>query len=115
MKHEFQQRIEEALERYGGLYKYEDLLDAIQTGELQSFADGNAWVVTRICQFPQKRILSIEFAIGDLESLKRLEKRVADFAKEHGCSLLFSHGRVGFEAVKTEGWRRVASVFVREV
>lgn len=115
MTHPYHQKIDETLEAFGGFYTFEDLLDLIGRGEMQSFSVGDSWAVTQICDFPQKRAISIEFAIGDLEELKELESQIDEFAKKHEINYIMANGRLGFDFVKTDGWRKVSSTYVKDL
>lgn len=109
------QRIRRALEMEGGLYEFEDILDAINNGHMQSFSDGDSLVVTRISHFPRKKVLEIIIALGTIEQLMAIEPRLVDFAKEWGCSAMMAYGRLGWEGVMTKGWKRVFSFYMRDL
>lgn len=98
-----------------GLYTLADVFALLREGEMQSFADGNSWVVTRICEFPQKRALEIVLAIGDLPELKKLEEQVMEFAIEQGLDVMIAAARPGFLRTKSDGWRAVSVNYVKEL
>lgn len=113
--HPYRARVEETLAEFGGLYTFDDLLDLIDRGEMQSFSTGESWAVTQICDFPRKRAVSIEFAVGDIDELKELEKQIDEFAKRHNIDLVMANGRLGFDHVKTNGWKKVSSTYVKDL
>lgn len=109
----YQRRVEEMLEAFGGLYDFHDILHAIQDGEMQSFTDGVTWIVTRIANYPRKKVLEILVAVGDYQGVLSLQPEVVAFAKEQQCDILWTIARVGWEGKMTPGWERSASVYVR--
>jgi hypothetical protein len=56
----------------------------------------NAAIVTEFHNFPNKRMLHIFLAGGDLSEIKQLHDDVVRFAKEVGCAGLSLTGRVGW-------------------
>lgn len=92
------------LEMQGGLYSFEDIVELIKAGELQSFCSDETWIVTRIDNFPRKRVLNIFLVVGDMDKAKAMEPVIIDFAKEVGAEMLTAYGRPGWERVASEGW-----------
>jgi hypothetical protein len=115
MRKETLDALDELLERDGGLYSSRDILDAINTGDMQSFVDGNDWVVTQIINAPRKRVMQIVFVYGDMEGLFRLEPVITEFAMDHGCKLIGASARVGFEKHMTEGWTKSSVNYRKEL
>lgn len=116
VKHPLQERVEKMLLDFGGFYTFDDILRDILVGEMQSFALGESWAVTRICIFPQKSALEIVLAVGNLEELELLHTDIVGWARERGIPALFTYnGRLGFDAVKLPGWRKAASVYVKDL
>jgi Mg2+/Co2+ transporter CorC len=110
-------RLAELLKMNGDLYNLEDIVDMISDGRLQSFPhEDGSWIVTRVCEFPRKRVLEIVVAMGNLETIKSMEHSVRDFARLHGCAMLMtSAGRSGWEGEMTPGWRRIGTTFLAEI
>jgi hypothetical protein len=115
-KHPLQERVERMLLDFGGFFTFEDILYAIQVGEMQSFALGESWAVTRICVFPQKAALEIVLAVGNMKELELLHTDITGWARERGIPALFTYNaRLGFDAVKLPGWKKAAAVFVKDL
>jgi hypothetical protein len=108
-------RVVRMLERFGGFYTFEDILECISKGTMQSFAFGNSWAVTQICEFPRRRTLDIVFMVGEEKELQLLESDLIGFAREHGIDYMMANGRVGFEKKKFDGWKHVSSTFIKEL
>lgn len=105
------------LEQYGGLYSIEDIVAAIKTGDMQSFSVNDSWIVTRVMDFPQARVLEIVLALGDLEDLEYMYYDVMDFAKVNGAQKVLAHGRMGWQKKAADrGWKTIRrSTYIKDV
>lgn len=112
---DLKEKVDATLAAYGGLYTFDDILVEIAHGSMQSFSEGDSWAVTQVCNYPRKRVLVIEFAIGNLEELKVLEERVIEFARSHNLDMIMANGRLGFDFVKTRGWAKVSAIYIRDL
>lgn len=99
----------------GGLYEWEDILEAMANGSMQSFSDGQSFVLTRIVDYPRKRVLEILLLVGTVEEIHATEPRVIQFAQDHGCEAIIGYGRLGWEGVMPDGWRKVFSFYIKEL
>lgn len=113
-KHPMRERVEQMLRDSGDLYGFEDILDLIREGKMQSFALNDSWAVTQICEFPRKRVLDIVFVVGDLDDLEVLESDLIGFAREHGIPMGWANGRMGFMRKAFPGWEMVSATFMKE-
>jgi hypothetical protein len=113
--HPYQVRIERALELEGGLYMFEDVLTNLQSGLMQSFSEGDSFIVTRITPYPRKTVLEIVLMVGTAEEILACEPRIVEFAKLQGCSAMLGYGRLGWESFMTDGWRKVFSFYLKEL
>jgi hypothetical protein len=109
----YHRKLARVLDRMGGMYTLNDILTAIADGKMQSFVEGNSWIVTQIQAFPRARTVEVLAAIGDLEDLRILHDRVIDFAAEIGASVIQAHGRKGWlpDAAR-RGWKVKARYFI---
>ena len=105
--------LEKMLSDHGDLYAIGDIMELIQSGQMQSFSDGSNWVVTQVRDYPRKRVLEVFFAIGDLEGVYALEDKVLAFQKEIGADMLVTSGRLGWLKRAAPGWRPLTVNFVR--
>lgn len=115
MTHPYKLEVEEMLLKFGDLYSYDDILEAISTGRMQSFALMDSWAVTQVCEFPKRRVLDIVFVVGDLPTLELLESDVIGFAREQGIDLLTANGRKGFIQEAFDGWKMVSATFIKDL
>lgn len=113
MRREYREELEQMLEAHGGFYTYEDILTLIHTGQMQSFADGDNWVVTQVNKFPRKTVLEVVIVVGDLEAVKAMEPRLLEFKEEVGADLIVASGRLGWLRAKNDGWKPISVNFVR--
>lgn len=98
------QEAEECLAKAGGLFVVQDLLDAIKTGDMQSFSDGRTWVVTKLCNYPRKRVLDVVLVVGDLHAAYLIEEEVEAFARNNGAEMMVTEGRKGWRKMKSNRW-----------
>lgn len=114
--HPYLARIDRILKEQGDLYGFSDILEYLDTGAMQSFTVGESLVVTRVSEFPRRRVLDIVLAVGKLEEIYQIQPQVVAFAREHNCEMLMaSVGRDGWFDAKTPGWERVASTYIRRL
>jgi hypothetical protein len=97
-----------ALRLGGDTHTVQDVVDAIEKGEMQGFWTKNAMVVTQIVSHPRKKELNVFLAFGDLDGVMSLQDQIADFGRKHGCSFMVMSGRSGWQKVLPNyGWSRV--------
>jgi hypothetical protein len=111
--HPFEKRLARALDRMGGLWLVSDILDAVQAGGMQMFAEGDSIALTQIALYPRAKVLEIILVTGELEALRRLHDRLLIFAAEIGASVIQAYGRKGWMAdAQKRGWKIKARSFV---
>lgn len=108
-------KFERMLRDSGDLYTLEDILDLIEQGKMQSFVDGDTWVVTQVHEFPRRKVLDIVFVVGHLGQAVQLLPQLYMFANEIGATLITGYGRDGWDAVKQPGWKKVGSLYAKEL
>ncbi len=110
------ERFQELLDNNGGYYHVDDILENIKQGVMQSFTDGNSWVITQVHDFPRKRVVEIVYAIGDMEVLsKELLEQVETFARSVSANDVIASGRPGWEKVMADGWDKLSVNYVRRL
>lgn len=111
-------KIEASLEKFGGLYNFADLIGMVQDGEMQMFAEGDSICITKVADFPRKRMLDIVLVYGNMDEVLKLQTRVYTYAKEVGAELVATMmGRLGWESQMREGdgWRIAGTVYIKEI
>lgn len=109
----FHKEMARVLEQQGGFYTLEDILDLIQEGRMQSFADQDTWVVTQVNDFPRKKVLEIVFVIGDRDKLREMEPRIEEYRREIQADLMMATGRLGWLTKHFDGWKPVSANFIK--
>jgi hypothetical protein len=110
------EQVEQALALMGNTHSYEDILDMIDSGSMQSFSDGDTWAVTQVIDFPRKRVLEVFLVVGTLEGVTTIEPAVMDFAKHIGADIVRAFGRNGWlPASKSFGWRNGQRLYLKEL
>jgi len=100
--------MEKALRLGGDTHTVEDVVAALEKGEMQGFWTENAMVVTQIVAHPRKKELNVFLAFGDLDGVMSLQDQIADFGRQHGCSFMVMSGRSGWQKVLPQhGWFKV--------
>jgi hypothetical protein len=88
--------LEPALPYGGNTHDFVHIVQGVISGNLMLWPTENAAIVTEFHNFPNKRMLHIFLAGGDLSEIKQLHDDVVRFAKEVGCAGLSLTGRVGW-------------------
>jgi hypothetical protein len=113
MIHPYHKKLARVLDRMGGLYTVQDILDKIASGHMQSFTQGDSWAITRVMDHPRGRCLEIFAVVGSLEDLRILHDRVVIYALEIGAKVITAYGRKGWlNDAQRRGWRIKARSFV---
>lgn len=110
------EQLQATLDLMGNTHSVDDIMALIDTGEMQSFSDGDTWVVTQILDFPRKRVLDLFLVVGELKGLRGLYNRVMEHAENEGCDLVRGFGRHGWEPyAKWNGFVNGQQIFVKEL
>ena len=88
--------LEPALNYSGNTHDYVHIVNGVLSGALQLWPTENSALITEFHNFPNKRMLHIFLAGGDLEEIKSLHDEVVNFAKAAGCNGLTLTGRAGW-------------------
>ena len=108
-----QARLEEALADGGDRYALADVMAQIDSGEAHLWAFERSAVVTKFIDEPAGRTFFYWLAGGDLDEIKRMEPRMSEWAKAHGCNRKMLAGRAGWQ--RALGWQRVGVVLAEVI
>ena len=89
----YHKKLQRALDRQGGLYTLNDILERCADGRMQSWVHNNSWAVTQISVYPRRRLLDIVAVVGDLGDCRILNAKLVKFANEMNVDLIASYGR----------------------
>ena len=115
-EHVYVHKLNKALDRMGNIYKPSDIARCVDNGDLQCFVDGNSVAITQLNQFPNRRVVDILLAVGDLSDTLAIHDMIVNFAQEQRASLLRAQARPGWwPHAKKLGWRPVNVVYYKDL
>ena len=100
-------RIADALQYADGTHTVADVQAMLVNGQAQLWPGIESAVVTQIRQTPQKKVLNVFLAGGEMAEIRQLMPLLYAWAKAEGCTSGQFMGRKGWErtfAVKEQGW-----------
>ena len=108
--------LERALAQMGHTHTLADILQNLEEGHMQSFAEGRSWAVTQILNTPRKRVMEVFLVVGERPDLESLYGTAMQFAAFQGCDLVRAYGRPGWGPDAAQhGWKDTARVYLKEV
>jgi hypothetical protein len=111
-----QKRLREALDFGGNTHTVDDVIAAVNKGEMQAFYNDDALILTEIAVTPRKKYLNMFVACGEINSIMSLQPKVEAFAIDQGCEYMVSLSRKGFRSVLPQhGWREKYVVFQHDL
>lgn len=118
----FRAYIDATLERLGGLYTFDDIIEMVHKGDAQSFTEGDSWAVTQIFDTPRKRVLNVIFVAGRLKDIPGLHHQIEAWARKNGVNLIIGQARDEWEAARRKvkelgdlGYQRATGLFMKEL
>lgn len=108
------ERMGKALSLPISTHNLEDVIDALNAGDMQAFWNDDAIVITEVCQTPRRQFVNIFLAAGTLEGVYALQPQVSAFATSTGVTEPVQMvGRPGWgKHLKKRGWKKQAEVWV---
>lgn len=111
--HPYHRKLARLLDRMGGLYNVQDILNAIAAGKMQSFIHKDSWMITQIADLPRGRMLEVYALVGNLDDCLAMHDRLLDFAAEIGATVIQAYGRKGWlRPGKARGWKVKSRGFI---
>ncbi len=96
-----------ALRLGGDTHSMDDLIGALERGEMQAHWNDSAVIITEIAQTPRRRFLHVFLSAGDKDGVLALADTLKDFARANGCEFARACIRPGFERdLAAAGWKR---------
>ncbi len=90
-----------------GTHTLNDVLEAIERGEMVSFTEGDTWVVMQPMDFPRKRVAQIFLVVGRGRELDKVWQAVLCWAESNKVDEIWGWGRPGWEKYR----RNKADIF----
>jgi hypothetical protein len=96
-----------ALRLGGDTHSLEDVIEALDRGEMQAHHNDRAIIITEIVQSPRRKYAHFFLSAGQLDGIMDLMPQVEKWALEQGCEYGQACVRPGYEPVlKARGWKR---------
>jgi hypothetical protein len=108
--------IDKALRFGGETHTLDDVFSAIDHGTMQLWAGEKSVIVTEIQDYPQRRLLCLFLAAGNMKELQEMLPGVLEWAKASGCSGAFLNGRLGWmrSFLARENWKVQSVTMAKE-
>lgn len=108
--------INDALAYSGGTHTFDDVLAGIRSGRMQLWPAERGCAVTEIVIYPQKKVLHVFLAAGELDQILDMQKSAAEWGRRQGCATMTLAGRLGWSKVmKSQGWDAKMVVMEKEL
>jgi len=108
--------INDALEYSAGTHTFDDVLDGIRAGRMQLWPAERGCAVTEIVVYPQKKVLHVFLAAGEMDQLFDMIDEAAEWGRRQGCTSMSLAGRLGWQrAMKPLGWEAKMVVMERGI
>jgi len=108
--------LEAAIERAGGTHTLSDVVQSVVEGKMQFWPAPRGCAVTEIIKYPQKKVLHIFLAGGDMDQILDMDSSAVEFAKMNGCTGISIAGRRGWKRVlKNKGYEETFTVLGKDI
>lgn len=112
----YRDMIESALAYSGGTHTFQDVADMVIAGKAQIWPAPRGVAITEIIEYPQKRVLHVFLAAGEMDQLLDMIKSAEDWGRTQNCTSLTMSGRFGWQRVLDKhGFKPVLVTMEREV
>lgn len=91
--------IADALKYTDGTHDLEDVRESILSGRMQLWPHERGCAVTEIVLYPQRKVLHVFLAGGELDAIVGGLGALSDWAKSQGCVSVTVAGRKGWERI----------------
>jgi hypothetical protein len=111
-------RLKEAVER--GRQDWHRVLASLKSGEYQFHEVGHACAITQIGISGRFKTLYVHVIAGDIQDVPALTELVEAFGRRHGCQVIETTGRLGWEKYfqqisRAQGYRKVAVKYRKDL
>ena len=101
-----------ALEYGNETHSLEDVAMALDKDQMQLWPGINTAVVTEIITYPQKKIINVFLAAGDMDEVIKILPYVKKHGKMEDCTHMTMTGRKGWEKVMSKIYQVETRVFL---
>ena len=108
--------LQAGLDRGTGEYALDDIKYGVMMGDMQLWAGMNYAAVTEVINYPQRRVVLVHLAGGELDALFNADESFMRFVKMVGATGIEIIGRKGWSKVlRDRGFDEVAVRLFKEV
>ena len=108
--------IVQALEYSGDTHQPTDVIESILKGHMQLWPGEQACAVTEIVVYPNKKVLHVFLAAGDMDNIIDMQRSAETWAKAQGCDAMTIAGRKGWSRVlKDHGYQEKFVTLAKEL
>lgn len=108
-------KMERALSLGLNLYDLDSIEHALNMGDLQAHTVGDTLAITRVGVWPKRKSVDILYVVGNIDEALHLEQEIIDWAKILKADLITAVGRNGWWEHHTPGWKRVGTLYAKEI
>jgi hypothetical protein len=107
--------IESALDKGGNTHNFIHIVDGVISGHMQLWAGPKGCAVTEIIVYPNKKVLHVFLAGGNLDQITDMHDDAMEWGKVQGCDGMTLVGRKGWKkALSDKGWKEQHMVIAKE-
>lgn len=108
--------IADALSYSGGTHEPTDVIEGILKGTMQLWPGPEACAVTEIVVYPNRKVLHVFLAAGNMEGIVDMQKSAEEWGKMQGCTAMTIAGRKGWARVlKDHGYEEKYVTLAKEL
>ena len=100
--YDYREQIDAALKHSGGTHLFEDVVEAVGSGRMQMWANGDTVAITEVICYPRKKVLHVFLAGGSREALFEMIDSAWEWGQSLGCSAMTLAGRKGWTRTMTK-------------
>ena len=108
-------RLARALKQAGDMFNLDDIQKALRLGTMQGHVENDTWAITQIHDWPRRRTANILFVVGDMEDALKLEAKIEEWALGVGANRITAVGRDGWWEFRTPGWKKVGTLYSKDI
>jgi hypothetical protein len=102
----YRPQIDAALARGGETHCFDDVVEAVRSGGMQAWVNGDTIAITEIIAYPRKKVLHCFLAGGNIDRVIEMMDSAAAWGRAHGCEAFTIAGRKGWvRALRAHGWK----------
>lgn len=95
-REKFEWLLSKGLQRAGDTHSVQDVIAALQSGELQAFHNDDGMIMTLVADYPKKKVLEMFMALGNQDAISSLfDKEVVNYGQEIGADYVRAIVRPG--------------------